>query len=200
MIQFRALDNYQLLTMKISIENIINLYTEQGSQMYGSEAVTQLEHALQCATLAEEACQSKEIITACLLHDLGHLIHDFGDKASIQGINDLHEYRALAILQKLFEPAVTEPIRLHVAAKRYLCAVSIGYWEKLSEESKRSLELQGGVFSLETASGFIRQPYAKYAVQLRMYDDQAKVADKLTPSLTHFKQYMDACLRMVKTV
>lgn len=184
--------------MKISMENIINLFAEKGSQMYGAEAVTQLEHALQCATLAEEAYQSNETITACLLHDLGHLIHNFGDNAGIQGIDDLHEYRALPILQELFEPTVTEPIRLHVAAKRYLCAVSPDYWKKLSSASKRSLELQGGVFSLEAASGFIRQPYAKYAVQLRMYDDQAKVSNKLTPSLSHFTQYMNACLRRVK--
>lgn len=184
--------------MEISIENIINLFAEKGSQMYGAEPVTQLEHALQCATLAEEACQSNEIITACLLHDVGHLIHDLGDNATIQGLNDLHEYRALPILREFFEAAVTEPIRLHVAAKRYLCAVSPDYWVRLSDESKRSLELQGGVFSPEAASGFIRQPYAKYAVQLRMYDDQAKVPNKPTPSLSHFRPYINACLRTVK--
>jgi phosphonate degradation associated HDIG domain protein len=177
------------------MENIINLFSEKGSQMYGTEAVTQLEHALQCATLAQEATSSNEMITACLLHDFGHLIHDLGDDANVKGINDLHEYRALPMLQKLFEPAVTEPIRLHVAAKRYLCAVSLDYWSKLSDTSKRSLELQGGCFSLEAASGFIRQPYAKCALQLRIYDDQAKVPNKSTPSLTHFTQYINACLK-----
>ena len=181
--------------MEISIESIVSLFSEKGSRMYGNEPVTQLEHALQCATLAEEACQSNEIITACLLHDLGHLIHDLGNNPSVQGIDDLHEQRALPILRELFEPAVVEPIRLHVAAKRYLCAVSPGYWEKLSNESKRSLELQGGVFSSEAAYKFIRQPYAKQAVQLRMYDDQAKVSNKPTASLSHFTQYMNACLR-----
>ncbi len=185
------------MTMETSIENIINLFTNKGSQMYGHESVTQLEHALQCATLAEEACQSNEIITACLLHDLGHLVHNLGNNASTQGIDDLHEHRALPILRKLFEPAVTEPIRLHVAAKRYLCAVSPTYWERLSNESKRSLELQGGIFSLEAASGFIRQAYAKDAVQLRMYDDQAKVANKSTSSLSHFAQYINTCLKTV---
>lgn len=181
--------------MKYSVENIIDLFTEKGSQMYGAEAVTQLEHALQCATLAEEATSSNEMITACLLHDFGHLIHDLDDDANLKGINDLHEYGALPMLQKLFEPAVTEPIRLHVAAKRYLCAVNPDYWKKLSDASKRSLELQGGFFSLEAASGFIRQPYAKYAVQLRMYDDGAKVPNKSTPSLSHFTQYINACLK-----
>ncbi len=185
--------------MTFTVENIINLFAEKGSQMYGAEAVTQLEHALQCATLAEESSQSNEMITACLLHDLGHLIHDLGDDANLRGVDDLHEYRALAMLQKLFEPAVTEAIRLHVAAKRYLCAVSPDYWKKLSNASKRSLELQGGVFSLEAAGGFIRQPYAKDAVQLRIYDDQAKIPTKLTPSLNHFTQYLNACLKNVNS-
>lgn len=181
--------------MNFSIENIVNLFSEKGSQMYGAEAVTQLEHALQCASLAEASCQSNEMIVACLLHDLGHLIHDLGDDATVQGINDLHEYQALPMLQKLFEPAVTEPIRLHVAAKRYLCGVSLDYWKKLSHASKCSLELQGGAFSLEAASGFIRQPYARCAVELRMYDDQAKISNKLTPSLSHFKQYLNVCMK-----
>ena len=129
----------------------------------------------------------------------GHLIHDLGTNPSIKGIDDVHEQRALPILRELFEPALTEPIRLHVAAKRYLCAVSPEYWEKLSNESKRSLELQGGIFSLEAACRFIRKPYAKQAVQLRMYDDQAKVSNKPTASLSHFTQYMNACLRTVNS-
>lgn len=190
----------KLLTpMKFSVENIINLFAEKGSQMYGHEAVTQLEHGLQCATLASESGQSNEMIIACLLHDLGHLIHSLGDDASSQDIDDLHEYRALPMLQKLFEPAVTEPIRLHVGAKRYLCAIDIDYWKKLSNASKTSLELQGGVFSLEAASGFIRQPYAKFAVQLRIYDDQAKMLNKSTPPLSYFTQYMNACLKKAKS-
>ncbi|MEM1393410.1 MAG: phosphonate degradation HD-domain oxygenase [Cyanobacteria bacterium P01_H01_bin.150] len=184
--------------MEISIESIIKLFSEKGSQMYGAEAVTQLEHALQCATLAEEACQSNEMITACLLHDIGHLIDEKGVNPTVQGIDDLHEQRALPILRELFEPALTEPIRLHVAAKRYLCAVSPDYWQKLSNKSKRSLELQGGIFSLEAAYKFIRKPYAKQAVQLRIYDDQAKVSNKPTTSLSHFTQYMNACLKTVK--
>ena len=181
--------------MNTSIETIINLFDQKGSQMYGGEAVTQLEHALQCATLACEAGKSNELITACLLHDVGHLIHDLGNHPTNEGLNDFHEHRALPVLRDLFEPAVTEPIRLHVAAKRYLCAISPDYWEKLSNESKRSLELQGGIFSWEAASRFIRQPCAKQAVQLRMYDDQAKVSKKPTASLSHFTQYMNVCLR-----
>ena len=157
-----------------------------GNAQYGREAVSQLEHALQCATLAETADRSPEFITACLLHDVGHLIHDLGEDAADRGMDDRHEYRAMPLLQTLFHPAVTEPIRLHVEAKRYLCAVDPIYWDTLSPASKRSLELQGGIFSPETAAAFIAQPYARDAVQLRIWDDRAKVPHLPTPTLDHF--------------
>lgn len=174
--------------MKPTIEDMIRLFSESGSQMYGGEAVSQLEHALQCAALAEAAGETKELVIACLFHDLGHLIHDLAENAVESGLNDHHEYRAIPLLRQLFPPAVTEPIRLHVEAKRYLCAVKPGYWESLSPTSQRSLELQGGVFSHESAQNFICQPYAADAVQLRIYDDQAKVVDLSIPDLNHFAQ------------
>jgi phosphonate degradation associated HDIG domain protein len=178
--------------MKATVENIIHLFIANGSQMYGAEAVSQLEHALQCATLAEQAGKNNAPIAACLLHDLGHLIHNLGEDVAIRGIDDAHEQRAIPLLSQLFEPAVTEPIRLHVAAKRYLCASDRHYWERLSPASKRSLELQGGIFSSEEADAFIQQPYATDAVQLRIYDDRAKEVNLPTPDLTHFIPYLTA--------
>lgn len=181
-------------TMKPTIENIIHLFAEKGSQLYGAEAISQLEHALQCANLAEKSSQNHELITACLLHDLGHLIHDLGDNPANQGIDDQHEYRAIPLLSQIFSKAVTEPIRLHVIAKRYLCSVDSEYWDSLSAASKRSLELQGGIFSPEQAAKFIQQPYAQHAVQLRIYDDKAKMTNLPTPDLNHFTQFMSASL------
>ncbi|AFY34828.1 phosphonate degradation HD-domain oxygenase [Calothrix sp. PCC 7507] len=181
--------------MKPTLENIIYLFNEKGSQLYGAEAVSQLEHALQCATLAEAAEKSHELITSCLLHDLGHLIHNLGENVAARGIDDRHEHRAIPILSQLFSPAVTEPIRLHVAAKRYLCSVDPTYWESLSPGSKRSLELQGGRFSPEEANTFINQPHAQNAVQLRIYDDLAKVANLSTPDLNHFTQFLTTTLK-----
>jgi phosphonate degradation associated HDIG domain protein len=181
--------------MKPTPEDIIHLFTEKGSQLYGSEAISQLEHALQCATLAEAAEKSQELITACLLHDVGHLIHDLGDNPATRGIDDHHEHRAIPLLRQLFSPAVTEPIRLHVEAKRYLCAVDTEYWESLSPASKRSLELQGGIFSPQEADTFINQPHAPEAVQLRVYDDLAKVPNLSTPNLNHFTQYLTTTLK-----
>ncbi|MBW4646884.1 MAG: HD domain-containing protein [Goleter apudmare HA4340-LM2] len=181
--------------MKPTPEDIIHLFHEKGSQLYGSEAVSQLEHALQCATLAETEGKSKELITACLLHDVGHLIHNLGENPATRGIDDHHEHRAIPLLRQLFGPGVTEPIRLHVAAKRYLCSINTEYWESLSPASKRSLELQGGIFSPQEADAFINQPHAQDAVQLRIYDDLAKLPNFQTPNLNHFTQYLTTALK-----
>lgn len=174
------------LTMNITLTSLIDLYQNRGQAQYGGEAVSQLEHGLQCATLAEQADKSPALVVACLLHDLGHLVHHLGDDAAVRGIDDRHEYRAIPVLESLFPPAVTTPIRLHVAAKRYLCAVDGGYWASLSTASKQSLELQGGIFTEAGATAFIQQPYAQDAVELRRWDDLAKVTDWATPDLAHF--------------
>jgi len=184
---------YHLFPMKPSLEEITNLLTQKGTAMYGREAVSQLEHALQCATLAESAGATNEIITACLLHDLGHLIHNLGEQAADEGIDDRHEYRAIPYLRHLFTESVTEPIRLHVDAKRYLCFIDKEYWASLSSASKKSLELQGGIFSSVEAEAFINQPHAQEAVQLRIWDDQAKVPEKMTSNLAHFTPILAAC-------
>ncbi|MEB3212075.1 MAG: HD domain-containing protein [Leptolyngbyaceae bacterium] len=177
-----------------TVQTILDLFKTKGHEQYGSEAVSQLEHALQCATLAEAADSPASLVSACLLHDVGHLIHSLGEDVAERGIDDRHEYRARPFLQKLFGPEVVEPIRLHVNAKRYLCAVDSGYWETLSPPSKRSLELQGGIFSTHEAEAFIQQPHAPDAVRLREWDDLAKVPHLKTPPLEHFKNYLEACV------
>ena len=156
-----------------TISDLITLYGDRGLAQYGGEAVSQLEHALQCATLAEESGESAALITACLLHDLGHLVHHLGDDVAERGIDDRHEYRAIPVLEDMFPEAVTTPIRLHVAAKRYLCAVDTGYWDELSPASKLSLELQGGILAEKAAEQFILLPYAEDAVKLRRWDELA---------------------------
>lgn len=179
------------------LTTLTTLYHQRGKAQYGGEAVSQLEHALQCATLAEQAGQSAGLITACLFHDLGHLVHHLGEDVADRGIDDRHEYRASPVLETLFPAAVTMPIRLHVAAKRYLCAVDEDYWASLSPASKRSLELQGGTFSASAATAFIQQPYAEAAVRLRRWDDLAKVPNLATPDLEHFVPFMQAACHKV---
>lgn len=180
--------------MNSTLTTILDLLTTQGVARYGQEAISQLDHALQCATLAEDAGQSAEMIAACLLHDVGHLVHHLGEDAALRGLDDRHEYCAMSLLQSRFGPAVTEPIRLHVEAKRYLCAIDPDYWDLLSPASRRSLELQGSRFSAAAAAAFIQQPYAKEAVQLRRWDDQAKVIDRVTPPIGHFVEALERCL------
>lgn len=177
-----------------SLQALVEILRDRGQVQYGDEAVSQLAHALQCATLAEQQGSSPALISACLLHDIGHLLHDLGDDVAQRGIDDRHEYRAIPVLRKLFPDAVTEPIRMHVEAKRYLCAVDERYWPGLSAASKHSLELQGGTFSPAAAAAFMERPHAQDAVQLRQWDDLAKVVDAITPGLDHFAFYLTKCL------
>ena len=178
--------------MALTINDIEGLFAAKGDRMYTGEPVTQLQHALQSGHLAEQESASDELVVASFLHDLGHLINDQGETPTLRGIDDRHEYVALPFLRDLFGPPVLQPIRLHVDAKRYLCARGDGtvtgaeYWAALSVDSKRSLELQGGIFSETEASAFRAQPYSEDGVRLRLWDDRAKLADALTPPLAHY--------------
>ena len=178
----------------LSLPDIALLFARHGAGQYSGEPVTQLEHALQTAHLAEQSSASTELITACLLHDLGHLLNEQGDTPSLRGIDDTHQYYALPFLRGLFPGAVLDAIKLHVDAKRYLCQALPHYHGKLSEDSKRSLQLQGGVFSADEAAAFIALPSARDAVMLRQWDDLAKQADWQTPSLTHFLGIAARCV------
>lgn len=178
--------------MALTLATITDLFAAFGSRMYTGEPVTQLEHALQSAALAEAAGAPATLITASLLHDLGHMLNDQGETPTLRGIDDRHEYVAIPRLRGRFPDAVLAPIRLHVEAKRYLCVRGDGtlsggaYRAALSADSQRSLALQGGVFSAAEADAFIAQPFAADAVKLRCWDDLAKVAGRATPSLAHY--------------
>ena len=174
---------------------IVWLYRDRGTRRYDGEGVSQLEHALQCAALAEAGGASEDLIAACLLHDLGHLVHEAEEAADRRGGYGRHEFRALRMLRRHFAEAVLTPIRLHVAAKRYLCAVQVGYWDGLSQASRVSLQLQGGIYSSDEAAHFIRQPYAHDAVRLRMWDDRAKVRGRATPDLFYYADLLSRCGR-----
>lgn len=202
-----------------TVDEIIDLYRTEGARQYGREAVSQLEHALQCAHLAEEAGVGPELVAAGFLHDIGHMVGSRAHRRDILGRaveyfaggssheyqhtaveqvalledtseNDLHEQRAQWYLNGLFGPGVLEPIRLHVEAKRYLCQAEPEYWDTLSAESKRSLELQGGRHDGSAAVRFIELPHARSAVQLRRWDDCAKTPLVPTPDLEHYRMVL----------
>lgn len=172
----------------MSIDDIEELLLRQGAQQYGREPVSQLEHALQCAHLAEVAGESSQTIAAALLHDLGHLLKPDGANHGGSGAprDDLHQYIALPFLRATFCDEVLEPIRLHVDAKRYLCHIDPAYFDTLSLASVRSLQLQGGAFDGEQADRFMKNPYAHAAVRLRRYDDLAKVPGARPPPIAHY--------------
>jgi phosphonate degradation associated HDIG domain protein len=180
--------------MAITLADIEKLYKAHGHIEYSGEGVTQLEHALQCAQLAENDGADEALVAAAFLHDLGHLLNMQGETPTARGIDDQHQYFAIPFIRPLFKPAVVEPIRLHVDAKRALCALEPGYYDALSEDSKRSLELQGGTYSPADAQAFSAKPYAKDAMRLRRWDDAAKVAGRETPPLQHYLAIAERCL------
>jgi phosphonate degradation associated HDIG domain protein len=173
------------------VEGIVRLFRERGQAAYLGEDVSQTEHALQSAWAAQKAGASAALVAAALLHDVGHLLHDLPEDCAGAGIDDAHEERGARWLAGHFGPAVVEPIRLHVAAKRFLCATEAGYFERLSEASRVSLRLQGGPFAPAEVAAFRRNPHAEAAVALRRWDEEAKVAGLPTPPLEHFRPYLE---------
>jgi phosphonate degradation associated HDIG domain protein len=157
------------------VDFVIDLFNNKGGDLYGGEEVTQLEHGLQAAHFAKEANASEALITAALLHDIGHLLHSLPDDATEKGIDDLHEEVGAEFLNKYFQDVVVESVKLHVPAKRYLCLVEPGYYGKLSPTSKASLLLQGGIMTGVEKASFEQNTYFKEAVALRKWDDLAKI-------------------------
>jgi phosphonate degradation associated HDIG domain protein len=180
--------------MSLTIPEIVELLGSRATTWYGQEAVSQLEHALQCAHLAERANEAPETVVAALLHDLGHMLSaertPVADQDALPAKDDLHQFVALPFLRSLFPDAVLEPIKLHVDAKRYLCAVDAGYWADLSPASKHSLELQGGRYDDAQVRAFEDLTFYAEAVRLRRYDDLAKVPGQVTPPLSHYAALM----------
>jgi phosphonate degradation associated HDIG domain protein len=175
-----------LVLTTLTLAGIEALFVARGAGQYSGEPVTQLEHALQTAALAEGEGADDELVSACLLHDLGHLLQDLGATPTLRGLDDRHQHVALPWLRGLFGPRVLAAIGLHVDAKRALCATRPGYAAALSDDSKRSLTLQGGVFSADQAAAFLARPFAADALRLRLWDDAAKTAGAETPPLAHF--------------
>jgi phosphonate degradation associated HDIG domain protein len=177
-----------------ALDEIRAAFARRGSETYG-EGVSQLEHALQCALCAERDGAGPALIAATLLHDIGHLIHDLPADIAYQGIDAQHESLGSAWLSRHFGPEVTEPVRLHVAAKRYLATTERGYFDLLSPASVQSLRLQGGLMSMQEHTRFAAERFAEEAVKLRRWDDEGKVVGMATPELGHFERYLKATLR-----
>ncbi len=176
------------------IAHIVELVEAHGANQYGNEAVTQRAHALQCATLAQESGARATLIAGALLHDLGHLLDKHAEIGRRQPIDRHHEDIGGGWVARYFAPEVATMVRLHVPAKRWLCAAEPGYFDTLSPASVRSLGLQGGPFTAVEADAFRDLPNAADAIAVRRWDDLAKLPDKATPPLEHFLPILRACL------
>ena len=167
-------------------EALISLMTERGGESYFGEPVTVLEHCLQAAHFARQADSPGTLVGAALLHDVGHLIHEESEDVAEHGIDTRHEELGNTVLAAHLSAAVTEPIRLHVAAKRYLCFADPAYLDALSPSSVLSLGLQGGPMTSGEADAFLALPFAQDAIALRRWDDEAKITDLPVPDLSTY--------------
>jgi gamma-butyrobetaine dioxygenase len=176
------------------IDLIFSLFRAKGTGAYFGEAVTETEHALQSAHLAEQSGAAPALVAAALLHDVGHLLHGLPENVAEHGIDGRHEEGGAAWLARHFAAATVDPVRLHVAAKRYLCAVEPGYHAGLSGASQRSLRLQGGPMTPAEVRRFEQEPWFRAAVAVRRWDDGAKVPGLVVPGLDHYRPCLEAVL------
>ncbi|MCB1777108.1 MAG: HD domain-containing protein [Candidatus Competibacteraceae bacterium] len=176
------------------LDEIIAAFRRYGHQEYG-ERVTMQQHMAQTACFAAEAGEDDDMIAACLLHDYGHFVHGLAEDIADHGIDGKHEAVGAAALAAYFRAEVIEPIRLHVEAKRYLCAVDPGYRETLSPTSVQSLALQGGALTPAEIEKLEKVPHFERAVRLRRYDDAGKISGRETPPIEHFLPCLEQALR-----
>lgn len=174
----------------LNADNIVDflggIFERCGDEEYLGEPVTMGQHMLQGATLAEKASLPEEIIVATLLHDIGHFTSEFGTFSMSDTKDRHHEDAGAEVLEELFPTIVTDCVRYHVAAKRYLCATKPEYYKRLSEASVHSLNLQGGPMSEEEVESFERNPNLKDIIKVRYLDEAGKEPDMETPDYWHF--------------
>jgi gamma-butyrobetaine dioxygenase len=177
------------------VDELAELFAGEGASAYLGEEVTMAQHMLQAAARAEEAGAPDALIAAALLHDLGHFHGPVSGEELMEGTDNRHSHTGADRLAEWFGPEVTEPIRLHVAAKRYLCAVEAGYFGRLSEASVYTLEVQGGPMSPGEVAAYEANPYAADGVAVRHWDDEGKDPEAPTPDFAHFLPLLTALLR-----
>ena len=178
-----------------AVDELAALFAGEGTAEYLGEAVTQAQHMLQAGLLAQSAGASDALVAAALLHDVGHFHGAVTGHDLMDGTDNHHSATGAAWLARWFGPAVTEPVRLHVAAKRYLCAVEPDYHARLSPASVFTLSVQGGPMTPEEVRRFEAEPYHADAVALRRWDEQAKDPSAAGPGFDHFRALLERLAR-----
>ncbi len=168
------------------VDLIGDIFLRRGADSYLGEQVTMSEHMLQAALLAELEGAGDELVAAALLHDIGHYTSEFGENSFAHGIDNHHDAAGARVLEGHFPPVVIECVRLHVAAKRYLCATDPGYFGKLSPASVHTLSLQGGPMDAREVAVFAANPFHLPAIRVRIWDEGAKIAGLPTPTFSHY--------------
>lgn len=177
------------------VEFIAEIFERRGAEEYLGEPVTMAEHMLQGAYLAEADGAPDELVAAALLHDIGHFTSEFGAYSPDDVEDKHHDEAGGELLQHFFPPVIVDCVRLHVSAKRYLCATDPTYFSKLSPASVHTLSLQGGPMNAEEVEQFRRNPYHNEAVQVRLWDEGGKIAGLKTKS---FREYVPLLERVVR--
>jgi phosphonate degradation associated HDIG domain protein len=176
----------QDLTPQTIVAFLGDIVARRGADSYLGEPVTIGQHMLQAAHLAEKEDAGDELVAAALLHDIGHYTNEFGEDYIEQGIDNQHDEAGAEVLERFFPPRVTECVRLHVAAKRFLCATDPSYYGKLSDASIKTLALQGGPMSAKEAEAFRNHPHFEEAVRVRLWDEAAKEPTMRVPGFEHY--------------
>ncbi len=178
--------NFETLSSANIVSFLSDIFTRRGSEEYLGEPVTMAEHMLQGAHFAEKANEPEAIIVSALLHDIGHFVSEFGT-FSMDDIKDrLHEEAGAEVLERFFPKIVTDCVRYHVAAKRYLCATRPEYFSRLSQASVHSLHLQGGPMTADEVAAFEQNPNLKQIIKVRYYDEAGKRSDLKTKSFSYY--------------
>jgi [1-hydroxy-2-(trimethylamino)ethyl]phosphonate dioxygenase len=175
------------------LEEILGLYGKRGDGAYFGESVSMTEHGLQAAHFARQAGAPSSLIVAALLHDVGHLVEEVPDDLADWTTDAGHERIGGEWLARRFPLEVSEPVRLHVPAKRYLLATDPAYLANLSPASVVTLELQGGPMSVDEVARFETERFHREAVLLRRCDDRGKVAGLRTADLADYRTMIEEC-------